>query len=155
VLERIDSDEPCQFPKEFSTMETKLLWRPRVVLAEQNEEMLRNISRIVEQLCQVVEEVRDGESAINAVLTLQPDLIIVDIPLPTLDGIQVVRRLRALNDTCPVLMLTGFEDQDYIDAAIVAGANGFVFKRTMGRDLLFAIGEVLTGRTFLSTHPRN
>jgi DNA-binding NarL/FixJ family response regulator len=135
-------------------METKLQ-RPRVVLAEQNEQILRNISSIVQQHCEVVEEVRDGEGAIEAVLRKQPDLIVLDIPLPTLDGIQVVRRLRALRNTCPVLMLTGFEDHDYIDAAIAAGANGFVFKRIMGRDLLLAVREVLAGRTFVSTHPGN
>ena len=135
-------------------METKLHRRPRVVVAEQNEQILRNISGIVQQHCEVVKEVGDGEGAIAAVLTHQPDLIVLDIPLLTLDGIQVVRRLRALKNTCPVLMLTGFEDHDYIDAAIVAGANGFVFQRIMGRDLLFAIAEVLAGRTFVSTHPR-
>jgi DNA-binding response OmpR family regulator len=64
-------------------METKLRWRPRVVVAEQNEQMLGNISHVVQQHCQVVEQVRDGESAIRAALTLQPDLMVLDIPRKT------------------------------------------------------------------------
>jgi DNA-binding NarL/FixJ family response regulator len=132
---------------------TKAHWRPRVVIGENNEAMMRTISRIVQLHCDVHAEVRDGQGAIDAVLTLQPDVLVLDIVMPVLDGIQVARRLRALNSDCRVVILTGLEDQEYIDAAILAGANGFVFKRRMASDLLRAIGEVLAKRTFVSEDP--
>jgi DNA-binding NarL/FixJ family response regulator len=134
--------------------ETKWFWRPRVVVAEDNEMMARTISRIVQSHCDVVRVVRDGQSAITAVLELQPDVLLLDIQMPVLDGIQAVRRLRALNCTCRIVMVTGFEDQEFIDASIIAGANGFVFKSKMTGDLLHAIEEVLAERTFVSKDGR-
>jgi DNA-binding NarL/FixJ family response regulator len=134
--------------------ETNWLWRPRVVVAEDCEMMARTISRIVQLHCDVVRVVRDGQSAIDTVLELQPDVLVLDIQMPVLDGIQVVRRLRALNGKSRIVMLTGYEDQQFIDASIIAGANGFVFKSRMTGDLLRAIGEVLAERTFVSKHSR-
>jgi DNA-binding NarL/FixJ family response regulator len=133
--------------------ETKEFWRTRAVIAEDSKMMARTISRIMQLQCDVVRVVRDGQRAIDAVLELQPDLLIIDVLMPVLDGIQVVRRLRALNSQCRVVILTGLEDQEYIDAAIVAGANAFVFERRMASDLLRAIVEVTAGRTFISRGP--
>jgi DNA-binding NarL/FixJ family response regulator len=153
VLGPIVSDEPCQLPKEFSTMQTKLHRRPRVVVAEQNEQILRN--GIVQQHCEVVKEVGDREGAIAAVhASAGFDRPRYSAANPWMASKLFDALVRALKNTCPVPMLTGFEDHDYIDAAIVAGANGFVYQRIMGRDLLSAIAEVLAGRTFVSTHPR-
>ena len=134
--------------------ETGWFWRPRVVVAEDSEMMARTISRIVQLHCDVVRVVRDGRSAIDAIQELQPDVLLLDIQMPVLDGIQVVRRLRALNCTCRIVIVTGFEDQEFIDASIAAGANGLVFKSTMTGDLLHAIEEVLAERTFVSKDGR-
>jgi DNA-binding NarL/FixJ family response regulator len=95
--------------------------------------------------------VANGQAAVEAALELPPDLIVLDILMPVLDGIQVVRQLRAAGSSCRVLMLTGLEDKDFASAALEAGANGFVFKSRMGIDLLHAIEEVLEGRTFVSS----
>jgi DNA-binding NarL/FixJ family response regulator len=134
--------------------ETKWFWRPRVVVAEDSEMMARTISRIVRLQCDVIKVVRDGQSAIDAALELHPDVLLLDIQMPVLDGIQVVRRLRALNCICRIVMVTGFEDQEFIDASIIAGANGFVFKSALTGDLLHAIEEVLAERTFVSKDGR-
>jgi len=130
--------------------ETEWLWRPRVIVAEDSEMMALTISRIVRSHCEVVRVVRDGPSAITAVLELQPEVLLLDIQMPVLDGIQVVRRLRTLNCTCRIVMVTGFEDEEFINASILAGATGFVFKSKMAGDLLRAIREVLLERTFVS-----
>jgi DNA-binding NarL/FixJ family response regulator len=133
--------------------EPKRFWRPHVVIAEESEMMARTISQIVQLHCDVVRLVRDGQSAFNAVLELHPDVFVLDVLMPVLDGIQVVRRLRALNSNCRMVILTGLESQEYIAAALMAGANGFVFKRKMAGDLPPAIAEVLAGRRFISEGP--
>jgi two-component system response regulator DegU len=125
--------------------------RPRVVVADEHE-MARIISRIVGLQFEVIKVVHDGQSAIDAVLNLQPDVLVMDVLLPLLDGIQVVRRLKALKTISRVVMLTGLENKEHMDAAMTAGASAFVFKTKMASDLLRAIGEVLAGRTFVSTH---
>jgi len=63
---------------------------------------------------------------------LCPQVLVLDIFMPILDGIQVARRLQALNTTAKIVMLTGLEDQEYIDAALAAGVKGYVFKRKNG-----------------------
>ena len=100
---------------------------------------------------EIIGIVGNGQAAIEAVLELRPDLIALDVVMPVLDDIQAVRQLRAAGSTCRVLMLTGQEDKDFVAAASEAGANGFVFKSRLGADLLHAIGEVLAGRTFVSS----
>ena len=90
------STTPPPISEGSKLIETKRFWKPHVVIAEDSEMMARTISRIVQLHCDVVRVVRDGQSAINAVLELQPDVLVLDIQMPVLDGIQVVRRLKAL-----------------------------------------------------------
>jgi DNA-binding NarL/FixJ family response regulator len=132
-------------------METNLHARPRVVVADDNEAMVRVISRIVGLQFNVVAVAHDGQSSIDAVLKLRPDVLVLDVFMPVLDGIQVVRRLKTLKSDCRIVILTGLEHQECVDAAMTAGASGFVFKTRMASELLRAIHEVLAGRIFVST----
>jgi DNA-binding NarL/FixJ family response regulator len=122
----------------------------RILIADDCESMRRAISRLASTRGEIIGSVGNGQAAVDAVLELRPDLIVLDILMPVLDGIQVLRRLRAAGSSCRVLMLTGLEDKDFASAALQAGANGFVFKSRMGTDLLHAIEEVLAGHTFVS-----
>ena len=125
----------------------------RVVVSDDNGPMLRFICHILRPQFDVVEVVNVGGRAIDAVLKSRPDLLILEVLLPGLDGIQVVRRLRTLEAGCKIIMLTGLETREYIDAAMEAGAGGFVFKRRMATDLLLAITEVMSGGSFVSSDP--
>jgi DNA-binding NarL/FixJ family response regulator len=133
-------------------MERTLFSGTRVLIADDSQTAIRLISRIVRQQFDLVAAVRDGQAAIDAVLDHRPDVLLLDILMPVLDGIQAARRLTALGVATKIVMLSGLENQAIIEAALAAGASGFVFKSTMASDLLRAIADVLTGRTFVSTH---
>ena len=132
-------------------MTEKISGRIRVVVADDSEAMRRAVSRLLSVQFDVVGEAGDGKSALDAVAALQPDVAIVDILMPVMDGIQFARRIRATRSGCKVVILTGMEERDYILAALSAGASGFVFKRRMTVDLIYATHEVLAGRVFVST----
>jgi DNA-binding NarL/FixJ family response regulator len=92
----------------------------------------------------------NGSDAIEAVARLRPDLVILDIVMPVLDGLQAARRLRAAGSNLPIIFLSGLQDPACVRAAMEMGANGYVFKSKMGTDLAAAICEVIRGRTFVS-----
>ena len=82
---------------------------------------------------------------------LNPDVALLDIFMPGLDGIKIVSRLRVAGNKTKVILLTGMEDQECVNVALNAGANGFVVKRRMHRDLHKAIETVLSGAVFVSS----
>lgn len=123
--------------------------RPRIVLAEENPQIRKFVADIIGVDCQIVEVVSDGPSAVNAVALHHPDIILIDLVLPQLDGIQVARCLRGAS--CKVIIVTILEDRDYISAALSVGAVGYVFKRRLVRDIPLAIQDVMSGRVFVSS----
>ncbi len=134
-------------------MKINLNPRPRVVLADRSGPVLRVISQIVNVQFDVIKVVRNGLTAIDAVLKLRPDVLVLDLVLPDLDGFQVVRRLTNLKSRSRFVVLTDLEDAEYIDAAMAVGANAFVFKRRAAEDLSHAIAAALAGLTFVSAKP--
>lgn len=100
---------------------------------------------------QVVGEAPNGEEALRLALELQPDLILLDIGMPGLDGIEVTRRLRKLLPRLQVLILTVYEDEALLVEAIKAGASGYVIKRAVEGDLISAIRAVSNGDMYI--HP--
>jgi DNA-binding NarL/FixJ family response regulator len=106
------------------------------------------VSRIIVPQFEVIGTVYDGQAAVTATLALNPDVLITDIILPVLNGIEVVRRLISLGTRSKALILTAVEDAEYVDEALRAGASGYVFKRKIGVDLSIAITEALAGRIF-------
>ncbi len=133
-------------------MERTLFSGTRILIADDSQTAIRVISRIVRRQFDLVAAVGDGQAAIDAVLDHRPDVLLLDILMPVMDGIQAARRLTGLGVATKIVMLSGLENQAIIEAALAAGASGFVFKSTMSSDLLRAIADVLTGRTFVSTH---
>lgn len=124
--------------------------QPRVLLAEGSEATIQSISLLLSDRFEVAGAVRDGEAAVRAVVDLRPDVVVLDILMPGLDGLQATRRLKTLRTKSKIVILTGLEGREYMDAALQAGASGFVFKRRMMTDLLVAIGKVVAGGVFLS-----
>lgn len=94
----------------------------------------------------VVGEAGDGETAVAHALTLRPDLVLMDVRLPRLDGISATAQLRAALPDTRVLVLTACDRDEYAYAALRAGANGFLIKDTPAAELLFAVRGVLRGR---------
>lgn len=125
----------------------------KIVLAEDHSLMREGTRHILEQYpdLKVVGEANDGVEALELVKRLQPDVAILDIRMPKLNGIEVVRLMK---DCCPStrsLMLTAYDDDDYILAAMEAGASGYLLKTAQARELVESIRTIHLGESVL--HP--
>ena len=123
----------------------------RVLLVDDNEAMLNRVAAVLTPGCQVVGAVKDGPSAIRAVDTLRPEVIVLDISMPGMTGLEVASRLRASGSTAALVFLTVHDDEEFVLAAKAAGGMGYVIKRRLGTDLLHAVKEAQAGRSFVST----
>jgi DNA-binding NarL/FixJ family response regulator len=98
---------------------------------------------------QVIGEAADGEEAIKQFENLRPDLVLMDLRMPGKSGHEVTQRIRQLSPGTPILMLSGFEGDADIQAALEAGARGYVFKSATGEELIPAIHAVAAGRRWI------
>src|SRR5438094_1295647 len=99
---------------------------------------------------EVVAQVGSGEEALAAAAALQPDVVVMDVRMPTMDGIETTRRLKAMLPSIEVVALTGSEDQRLVREMLVAGATGYVLKDSDGDEILDAVIHAATGRGTLS-----
>ncbi len=97
----------------------------------------------------VVAEAGDGEAAIVQARAAQPDVILMDVQMPILDGIEATRRVLALELRVRIIVLTTFERDDYLFGALAAGASGFLLKNSPPEDLLRAVRTIATGDALL------
>jgi DNA-binding NarL/FixJ family response regulator len=124
--------------------------RPRVLLAEDHEAMLARTAEALAGECLVIGRVRDGYELLAEAERLHPDVIVLDITMPRLDGIEAARQLRRSHHPVRLVFLTVHEDADYARAAIDAGGLGYVVKARLASDLLPAIRAALANRRFIS-----
>jgi DNA-binding NarL/FixJ family response regulator len=124
--------------------------RIRVVLADDHAAILETVRKVLADNFEVIASVEDGQQALDAVRRLDPDVLVTDISMPVVDGLQVSKRLQQANCRTKVVILTIHEDPDFITAAMAAGASGYVAKSRLSSDLALAIHEALQGRTFVS-----
>ena len=124
--------------------------RARILLADDHDEMRERVKRYLEQEFEVVDAVEDGRELLKASAQLHPDVCLLDISMPELNGIETAIQLRESGSTAKIVFLTVHEDVDFVQAALQAGASGYVIKRRMASDLLTAIREALAGRIFIS-----
>ncbi len=124
--------------------------RIRVLLADDHPAMLAQIESLLKDEFDVIAKVADGQALLEAEAELHPEVIVVDITMPIVDGIEAARRLRAAGNTAKIVFLTVHEDADFIDAALNAGGNAYVVKSRLATDLIGAIRDVIAGRQFVS-----
>lgn len=98
---------------------------------------------------QVVGEAPDGSAALARVAELRPDIVLMDIAMPTMNGLEATVRIRREFPATRVLILTQHEDRQYVLPLLEAGASGYVLKRALGADLITALRAVARGETFL------
>jgi CheY-like chemotaxis protein len=122
---------------------------PTVVVADDHRRMLDAVSRLLADDFRVVAAVTDGRQAVDAVLRLDPDLAVLDITMPELDGFRTAQALKHAGARANVVFLTLHDADEYVDAALRSGANGYVLKARMEADLVRALHHALAGRRFL------
>jgi DNA-binding NarL/FixJ family response regulator len=127
--------------------------QPITVLLADDHDILRDGLKAVLALAAdvaVVGEARTGQEAVEETRRLRPDVVLMDISMPDLDGVEASRRIRQQTPDTRVLFLTMHEAEEYFFRALQAGAAGYVIKRTAAADLLAAVRAVARGESFLS-----
>jgi len=112
--------------------------------------MLDTVALLLVSEFDVVGTVTNGKALLSAAERLKPDVVIVDISMPILNGIEAVRRLKESGSQAQVVFLTVHESSDYVHAALATGALGYVVKPHLAADLSVAINAVHAGRSYLS-----
>lgn len=126
----------------------------RVVLADDHAVVRKGIREFLEEetgeeQIVVVAEATDGEQAVEAVASLQPDVAVLDIQMPGVSGIEATRRIKSSHPEVKVLILTAYDDDPYIFALLQAGANGYILKTAEPRQLVGAVRAVYRGESAL------
>jgi len=124
--------------------------RIRVLLADDHEAMLDRVARLLEAECNVVGTATDGQQALEAAQDLKPDVLVLDISMPVMNGIETAHRLKEAGAEARIVFLTVHDDPDFAKEALEAGALGYVIKSRIASDLMIAINEVCAGRSFVS-----
>lgn len=122
----------------------------RVLLADDHAGVLAYLRVRLGNVFDIIGAVEDGKQAIDATLRLDPDVVILDISMPVLNGFQAARRLHDLKCRSKIVILTMYDDGEYISEAFSSGASAYVSKRCLGADLETAISAVLHENTFIS-----
>ena len=127
--------------------------RPVRVLLVDDDDLMRAGLRAVlssDGGIEVVGEAADGRAAIAAVRAERPDVVLMDVRMPDLDGISATREVLAVSPEVKVAILTTFEDDDYLFGALAAGASGFLLKRTQPEELIVSIHTLAAGDSLLA-----
>ena len=121
-----------------------------VLLADDHPNFPRLVQDLLKPPFEIVASVRDGESLVRACSTLRPKIVVTDISMPLLNGIDAVCRLLKSGSNAKFVFLTVQTDSDFVHACFATGAAGYVIKTKAASDLMMALYAVLEGRTFVS-----
>lgn len=112
--------------------------------------VLEGVAKLVEEFAEVVGKVEDGRALLEAASRLTPDVVVMDISMPSLNGLESARHLQKLLPHCKIIFLTMHADPSYIAAAFEAGASGYLLKRSAGSELKQAVKSVLAGHKYVT-----
>jgi DNA-binding NarL/FixJ family response regulator len=124
--------------------------RPRVLLADDHRLLREAFAQLLQPRCEIVGAVADGRALLDAAPRLRPDIVVLDIAMPLLNGLDTARLLRQQLPDVKVIFLTVNEDPDLAAEAFRAGASGFLLKNSAASELLQAIEEVFQGRSYIT-----
>jgi DNA-binding NarL/FixJ family response regulator len=128
--------------------------RPRIVLADDHEELFDGLRRLLEPQFEVIATANDGQSVLVVAQDVKPDLFVLDISMPRISGIEAARKLRQRDPAAKIVFLTMHQDPELVEQALNTGASGYVLKNAAHSELVVALQEVLAGRSFLSSRLR-
>lgn len=127
----------------------------RLVVADDNARMLQRLVSLLEVEFQVVATAADGNSALDLVHHWKPDVVILDLNMPMLNGIEVTRKLANDPQSPPVVICSAEASPKIVEAALGAGVKAYVFKARIEEDLVLAVQSARQGRTFVSTKSKS
>ena len=125
--------------------------RRRLLLADDHPLMLGRVTRFLQPTFEVVGVAYNGVEMVNEAMRLNPDIIVADISMPGLDGIEAAHRLREMGATAAIVFLTIHESSEFVQACMAQGGLGYVVKSRMKKDLIPAINAALSGQCFVSS----
>ena len=126
------------------------LQRPRVLLADDHFAIVQRVTTLLEATFEVIGAARTGREMVIEAMRLKPDVIVADISMPEVGGIEAVHELRELGSTAKVVFLTIHSEDEFVNACFAEGALGYVAKVHMKTDLIPAINAALLGCPFIS-----
>lgn len=124
--------------------------KPRVLLADDHALVAEGIQKLLEPDVELVGTVTDGRALMRAAEELTPDVAVVDISLPLLNGLDAARQIKKHHPEIKLIILTMHSDQNFVTEAFRVGVSGYVLKQSAASELIFAIQEVVKGRSFVS-----
>jgi DNA-binding NarL/FixJ family response regulator len=124
--------------------------RPRVLLADDHALLLGAFEKLLADECEIVGQVSDGRALIAAVEKLRPDLVVLDIAMPILNGLEAARQIKRTMRHVKLVFLTMNEDPDLAAEAFRVGASGYLLKRSLASELPTAVREVMQGRAYVT-----
>ena len=124
--------------------------KPRVLLADDHKIVLEGLKSLLGDEFEIVGSVEDGRTLVDQAATLHPDVIVVDISMPQLNGIEAARQIKNTDKNIKIVFLTMHLDATYAANAFEAGASGFVLKHSAPSELITAIHEAMKGRTYVT-----
>ncbi|MGA7414621.1 MAG: response regulator transcription factor [Bryobacteraceae bacterium] len=122
----------------------------RVVIADDHEAALSALTRILSHEFNLVGTAKNGKEAVDATTLLKPDVVILDIQMPIMNGFEAARTILSLDSATRNVFITAVADSDYVRAALSLGASGFVLKSRAVLDLPHAIRLAMLGQSFVS-----
>jgi DNA-binding NarL/FixJ family response regulator len=123
---------------------------PRAILADDHKMLAEAFRKLLEPHCEIVATVSDGHALLDAAATLKPDMIILDIGMPLLNGLEAARQLKSKMPAIKVIFLTMQEDPDLAVEAMRSGASGYLLKTSAPSELIHAIQEAFRGRCYIT-----
>ena len=124
--------------------------RIRIVIAENHLMVAEGLRKLLEDDFQLLDNVNNGRDLVQLVEEARPDLVLLDIGMPMLNGIEATRQLRKVSPETKVIVVTAHNEPEYVVEAFRAGASGYVLKRCAVSELVSAIDQVLDGRTYVT-----
>jgi len=125
--------------------------KPRLLLADDHTILVEGLKALLAPEFEVVATAGDGRAVLEAAEEHQPDLIVLDISMPGLNGIEAARRLKQSNPNAKLIILTMHGDLSFVSAAFEAGASGYVLKQSAATELVTALHDVDNGRRYISS----
>jgi DNA-binding NarL/FixJ family response regulator len=124
--------------------------KPRLLLADDHKIVIEGLKNLLRDEFEIVGSVEDGRSLVEKASTLYPDVIVADISMPQLNGIEAARQIKKIDKNIKIVFLTMHPDATYAANAFEAGASGFVLKHSASAELIRAIHEAIKGRTYVT-----